>query len=155
MSKVIAKHKRRDQILAQLDEGSIGVSEAAKEFGVEYHILWKYLRDRTGTPIADSVSSLDEKITMLREVLEKVKDNVEGILVSANTGEGLRYGPNWIRELRNLVGDLAKLQRQIVESPTVLIQNVVQTQTMMQTFLLQSLCPNCKGKLIEFLEKNR
>jgi len=48
--------------------------------------------------------------------------------------------------------DMATYQQQIVESPTVLVQNVMNVQTEMQTFLLQNLCPECKKKFIKYLE---
>ena len=148
----ILDHPQAEQILRQVQEGKLSISEAAQRLGVEYHILWKHLKRREAKRTKVIVESLDEKIQMLGRILEKVEQVVNKLLVSAYTGEGLRYGPNWIRELRSLMKDMATYQQQIVESPTVLVQNVMNVQTEMQTFLLQNLCPKCKKKFIEYLE---
>jgi len=155
MTQQIDTHPRRQEIMKALRAGDLTVREAAAEFGVEYHVLWKYLKRHEGEPIARDVQSIDEKVQLLNEVLGKVKTNVDRLLLAASTGEALRYGPAWIRELRSLVEILARLQRQILESPQVLIQNVIQTQTQLQTFLIQNLCSECKRKVIEYLEVNR
>jgi len=154
-AELIAAHPRKAEILKALQEGKKTIKQASQELGVEYHELWKYLKRQESASTKLAIDTLDEKIRVLSEILEKVKENVHRVLNSAHTGEGLRYGPNWIRELRNLLTDMAKFQSQIVESPMILVQNVVNVQTEMQTFLLQNLCPKCKKKFIEFLEAHR
>jgi len=155
MATKIDSHPRKQEVLALVSSGKMTIKEAAVRLGVSYNELWKYLKRRADQQTKVTAESLDEKIQLLSEVLSKVKELVEKILRDAHSGEGLRYGPNWIRELRNLVNDLAKLQAQIVDSPTILIQNVVESHNMLQTWLLTNLCDDCKRKLIKFLEENK
>ena len=155
MATTIDNHPRKQEVLALVASGKMTIKEAATRLGVSYNDLWKYLKRKADQQTKITAESLDEKIQLLSSLLGKVSELVEKILTGAHSGEGLRYGPNWIRELRNLVNDLAKLQAQIVDSPTILIQNVVESHNILQTWLLTNLCDDCKRKLVKFLEANK
>lgn len=142
-------HPQFNRVITEVNAGRMSISKGASELGASYKPFW----DLVQTGITDLAKSTDkhDDITILRDLMLKVKDKTEAMLTKFDEGDK-RIIPLYVREVRQLIVDVNRIALEQLGSPKIIIQNFMIQQVQMQTFLLEELCDECKDKLLNYLE---
>jgi len=136
------------QIEAEVIAGRITIAEAASQANVPYQTMWHHINNHVMKKPARAVSS--ELSDMLEDILKKLQARVNVLLQRPVSGaESLT---KQIDTLRRLAVDIARLRQELQEAPLIQFQQIIASQTKLQTFLMEELCSACRGKLLKHLE---
>ena len=101
----VCKHPDGAKITHLVLTGKLSVSEAARELGVPYHVMWHHLNRHvspSGSIVSDALNPEDIH-RILAEITWKLKDFVDTMFAEGNISAGI------IRELRGLLRDATEL----------------------------------------------
>lgn len=131
-------------------EGTMTISEAAQRLGMTYEAFWQHLKHHKGKNL-----KISDIVLVLRKLVTRLQLRCNRLLDMPISQGNEKSIATEVRVLKDLVVDIAKLEGLLTESPAVQINNLIMQQTQLTTFLLEHACPECRGKLIAFLESQR
>jgi len=141
----VCTHPQRKFLVEQVLKGKMTIAEAAARMGVSKQTLWHHIQFHEKGEDVDRGSDL---AAFLHTLVRMLRERLEQLLVTPVTPQNERTIVTVIKEMRELIMSVAKLQQIVVEQPTVIVQQKFQTA------LLTFLCDECKKKVLAYLEES-
>lgn len=148
----IEQHPHYQQIIDEVQSGKTSIRQAAQDLGLSYTDFWRHVNKLVSDKKIVSNPDRDSDIILLREILYDLRDKTKDMM-SVFEQNDKRILPAYVREIRNLVMDVNKLLLDQLGSPRIIIQQFMNQQTELQTFMLEELCSDCKAKVLKHFEK--
>lgn len=144
-------HPQFSRVMGEVNSGQLSISAGASELGVPYKTFWNHVQSHI--ELSSAMKGEDNDIVSLRDLVRKVKEKTMSMLEKFDEVDK-RIIPSYVREVRQLIVDINRIALNQLGSPKIIIQNFMNQQVEMQTFLLEELCPEDKAKLLDYLEQS-
>jgi len=141
----ICEHPKGDYYTRLVLLGRMTLAEAAAKLGVSDKMLWYHIKNHVKAEPEELPDDLQE---CLQYMLDKLKVKFRELMLLPTDHTSIRSIAALVKEMRGLIMDLAKLQKKISTAPSV---NVT-VMTKLETGILTLLCPECKQKVLSYLE---
>jgi len=139
------KQELREVVLTQVLLGKMTGREAAERLGVDEYTVWHWLREWKPREVPKDLAEI------LRDVLKKLRMRVDELLARPISYTDEKMVSSQVRTLKDLVMDIAKLEQRLEEIPVIQYQQISVQMNKLTTFMVGSLCSDCRQKVIQHL----
>ena len=131
-------------------EGTMTITEAARELDCSYQEAWKHFKECLEVPVEQI--EFDGYLAILRELVIKLKTRVDSLDLTPTNPSSVKMITALVHQLRGLVGNLAELEGRLSRSPMLQLTQINIKYNKLTAFMFSNLCDDCKLKLADQLE---
>jgi len=132
----------------QVLQGKLKLGTAAALLGVSKEMLWYHIQHHELQP--EEQEPLPENLEeVLEDIAKKLRQRLNYLFSLSVTPQNEKTICTVISQMRGLIMDIARLTRRLRAQP--MVQVLVMQK--LQTAILSILCPECKKRVLEYLEQ--
>lgn len=143
----VCGHPHAEEVVRKIAAGAMTVKDAADALDVTYEEMWNHSERCRGVKIPDM-----DPVVRLKVLIKELSGRVAILLATTAVEPGNeRAIAQLVQQIRGCIMDIAILEKRLQRTPLVQLQSINVQFNQLTEFMLNSLCPQCKTRLTEWM----